>query len=71
MVKNLGKKCAFPVFIETICYLSGHHIYRQIYDYGGWSMDVSVILMMNTCKWTSFAWNVVDGLKEEKDLTED
>jgi len=34
-------------------------------------MDITTILMMNTCKWTSFAWCVQDGLTEECKLTDE
>ena len=27
--------------------------------------------MMNTCKWTSFAWCVSDGFKDDSDLSDD
>ena len=40
------------------------HIYER-------NMDVTSILMMDVCKWTSFAWCVTDGLRDEKHLSED
>lgn len=71
MIKLLGKKAPFPVFIESMLYLSAHHIYRQYYDYGGWKMDVSTILMMDTVKWTSFAMGVADGMVDESKLSKE
>ncbi|KAM3139277.1 hypothetical protein pb186bvf_008687 [Paramecium bursaria] len=65
MVKYLGKNSPWPVFIETLLFLSIHHIYRQITDYGGWTLDVTTILMMNTAKWTSFAFQIQDGLNNK------
>lgn len=35
------------------------------------NMDITSILMMDTCKWTSFAWCVTDGLRKEEDLSDD
>jgi len=52
-------------------FLSAHHIYRQVTDYGGWNMDISTALMMNTCKFTAFAWCYHDGGKKPEQLSED
>ena len=58
LVLKFKGKCGKIVFIESLVYLSAHHIYRQYTDYGGWTMDVTTILMMATAKYTSFAYNV-------------
>jgi lysophospholipid acyltransferase len=34
-------------------------------------LDITTILMMDTCKWTSFAWCIVDGLTDESKLNAD
>ncbi|KRX08124.1 hypothetical protein PPERSA_01669 [Pseudocohnilembus persalinus] len=66
-VKNCGK----IIMIETMIFVSAHHIYRQIYDYGGWTLDVSTILMMAVCKFTSFGYCVEDGRKKQSELSQD
>ncbi|EAR97515.2 membrane-bound O-acyltransferase family MBOAT protein (macronuclear) [Tetrahymena thermophila SB210] len=66
-----GRHSQKVVFVFCLTFLSVHHIYRQITDYGGWRMDVSVILMMNFCKLVSFAFCYSDGFKDEKQLSED
>ncbi|CAK88292.1 unnamed protein product (macronuclear) [Paramecium tetraurelia] len=65
LVKVLGKKSPWPVFVESMIFVAAHHIYRQYTDYGGWKMDVTTILMMDTPKWTAFAFCVSDGLKTQ------
>lgn len=57
------------VFIETLAFVSLHHIYRQYTDYGGWKLDITTILMTNTAKWTSFAYCRFDGIRSESDLS--
>ncbi|XP_054930031.1 lysophospholipid acyltransferase 6 [Dermacentor andersoni] len=49
-------------------YLSAIHIMRQIYDYGGYHLDVTGPLMVATQKVTSIAFNLHDGLTEKKDI---
>jgi len=52
--RHIGK----IVTIESIIFLSAHHIYRQIYDYGGYNLDITTILMCNTVKWCSFGYSI-------------
>ena len=40
-------------------------------DYGGWTLDITTILMMAICKFTSFGYCIEDGRKDEKELTAD
>lgn len=49
------------VFIFAMGYLSVTHIYRMIYDYGGYTLDVTGPLMISTQRLTSLAYNVADG----------
>lgn len=49
-------------------YLSAIHIMRQIYDYGGYHLDVTGPLMVATQRVTSIAFNLHDGLTERKDI---
>lgn len=71
IVAVLKTKSPLPVFLETLFYVSVHHLYRQYHDYGGWRLDVTTILMMDTVKWTSFAMCVRDGLVDEKLLSKE
>ncbi|CAG5124481.1 unnamed protein product, partial [Candidula unifasciata] len=60
------------VFGFTMMYLSGCHIYRQIYDYGGYTLDITGPLMIQTQKLTSLAFALHDGrYKDESTLTRD
>ncbi|KAM3147373.1 hypothetical protein pb186bvf_000624 [Paramecium bursaria] len=70
-IKLKGPINAKVIFIQTMLYVSAHHIYRQITDYGGWSLDITTILMINCAKWTSFAYCYQDGLKNDEDLIQD
>ncbi|ORY08115.1 MBOAT-domain-containing protein [Basidiobolus meristosporus CBS 931.73] len=57
------------VFVFAMAHMSYTHIYRQIYDYGGFTMDHSGPQMIMTIKITSFAWCVYDGSRSEKQLS--
>jgi lysophospholipid acyltransferase len=63
------KKIGWIVTIYAFLHLSSIHIYRMIVDYGGWTMDVSLIMMMTLTKFTSFAFCYSDGGKDEQSLT--
>lgn len=51
-----------------MAYLSAIHIMRQIYDYGGYHLDVTGPLMVATQKVTSIAFNLHDGMTEKKNV---
>ncbi|KAH9372513.1 hypothetical protein HPB48_017829 [Haemaphysalis longicornis] len=51
-----------------MAYLSMIHIMRQIYDYGGYHLDVTGPLMVATQKVTSIAFNLHDGMTEKKNV---
>ena len=39
------------------------------YNYSGvWSLDVSTILMLATCKFSSFGFSISDGFKDTEEL---
>nr|KAI8732524.1 membrane-bound O-acyltransferase domain-containing protein 2 [Biomphalaria glabrata] len=60
------------VFVFSMGYLSVCHIYRQIYDYGGYTLDITGPLMIQTQKLTSLAFALHDGrYKDEKELSHD
>lgn len=60
-----GRQCGFVVLLIAILLLSVYHIYRMIVDYGGWTLDVSTILMGNVCKYSLFAFSYEDGGKTD------
>ena len=37
-------------------------------DYGGWSLDPSVIYMMTICKFSSIAFAYDDGIKSDEEI---
>jgi len=55
------KNCGKIVFFECLLFLSFFHIKRMYENYMGWDLDVSTIIMINTAKWSSFAYNYQDG----------
>ncbi|EAR84788.1 membrane-bound O-acyltransferase family MBOAT protein (macronuclear) [Tetrahymena thermophila SB210] len=72
MLKIFNRKSvAIVVFVQSLIYMSAHHIYRQWASYGSWDMDITTILMMTICKWTGFAWCYQDGGKDESKLSVD
>jgi lysophospholipid acyltransferase len=58
--KNAGK----VIFVETFIFLSFFHLYRQIFDYGSWRLDITTITMMLVCKYTAFAFSYADSFKK-------
>ena len=63
IIKFRSRKCGALVTILTLCILSVFHIYRMIIDYGGWTLDLSTVLMAIVCKYSLFAYAVEDGTK--------
>ncbi|ESO86086.1 hypothetical protein LOTGIDRAFT_129765 [Lottia gigantea] len=60
------------IFIYNMVYLSVTHIWRQIYDYGGYTLDITGPLMIMTQKMSSMAFSLHDGLyKDNNKLTQD
>jgi lysophospholipid acyltransferase 1/2 len=58
------------VLIVAMAYLCVCHTYRMIYDYGGYTLDITGPLMVNTQRLTSLAFNIRDGrLKDNSKLT--
>ena len=70
LVVIFKRKAAKLVFAESLVFQSAYHIYRQYVDFGGWKLDISTIVMMYTCKYTSFAFCYEDGGKPLERLTE-
>ena len=61
---------AYSTLTVAMLFLSGIHIYRMIVDYGNWTLDVNVIIMMNVCKYSSVAFCYYDSERDEKDCTD-
>lgn len=60
------------VFAISLLYLAVAHIYRVIYDYGGYTMDITGPLMITTQKISSLAFSYHDGsVKKEEKLSKD
>ena len=59
---------AFYILIYSMLHLSSVHIKRMVDDYAGWEVDVSTILMMSICKFSSIAFSYEDGMKEDSQI---
>jgi len=59
------------VFFFSMAYLSGLHIYRMIYDYGNYTLDITSPFMVTTQKLTAFAFAYYDGMKKLEKLSAD
>lgn len=55
------------VLIVALIYLSKLHLYRMIYDYGGYVLDISGPLMIGVQKVTSLGFNLYDGKGRKQD----
>lgn len=53
------------VNLFTFSHLFYLHIERLYNDYGGWSMDISVLYMTLVPKWAAYAYNYQDGEQSE------
>ena len=58
LILSNKKKCGRKVFIYSLGSMSFNHLYRMYVDYGGYNIDISMILMVYVCKFTYFAYNV-------------
>lgn len=67
-----SKKVHFVTLVIAMAYLSKLHLYRQIYDYGGYILDITGPIMIGTQKVTSLGFNLFDGKgRKEEDLSEE
>ena len=64
--KYVGRYVAYESFV----YLSAVHFRRYIED-SGVEVDVTAILMMNTCKFIMFAFCYQDGVRKDEELDYD
>ena len=64
-----GRKIsAFYILIYSMLHLTSVHLKRMVDDFAGWEIDVSTILMMSICKFSSIAFSYEDGMKEDSVL---
>lgn len=57
-------RCAVPVSVAAMGMLAGGHIYRQVTDYLGWTLDWTLVAMVTTQKVMGLAYNIQDGQDE-------
>jgi len=69
-VKVLGRNSAKIIFVISLVYLSLFHIWRMYIDWGGYSIEVTAVLMIFVCKCTSLAWCYKDGGADDSKLSE-
>jgi lysophospholipid acyltransferase len=71
LVKTNPRICGKRVTILSLILLSLYHIYRMKVDYGGWTMDISTIMMCNVNKYSFFAYSCQDGRTDPSKLTKE
>lgn len=69
LVKINPRRCGKHVTVVSLVLLSIYHVYRMIVDYGGWTMDISTIMMSNVNKYSLFAYSYQDGQTDLNKLT--
>lgn len=53
----------YVIMFYSFLHLSLLHLYRQIYDYGSWRMDITTIFMILSLKNTAFGFSFQDGFE--------
>ena len=66
-----SKMIGVVITIESMLFLSAYHIKELIYNYGGWTMDASALLMILVCKYSLLGYAIQDGLTNADKLTEE
>lgn len=59
-ILKLQKKAAVVVYIGGFCLLSFYNLKSMYYNYGGYSLDIELLLMQVIMKITYTAWSVYD-----------
>lgn len=54
----------------SLGYLCTNHLYRTIYHFGEFNMDVSSFTMLQACKLSALAYCYLDGEKQESEMNE-
>lgn len=63
LIRHLkSKRIGAIVTIQSMLFLSSYHIKELIFNYGGWTMDASALLMILVCKYSLLAYTIQDGL---------
>lgn len=72
IIKLRGKKAKGALItFQSMLFLSGYHIYEYLYNYGGWTMNASALLMILVCKYSLMAYNMDDGLRDDAKLSKE
>ena len=71
MLKLRPRGSGALVTFQSMVFLSGYHIYEYFTNYGGWRMNGAALLMILVCKYSLLAYNLQDGGKDPKGLTEE
>ena len=58
-------------FIFAMLYLSCNHVYRQVYDYGSYTLDVTGPMMLMVQKISGLAFSYYDSRRPRSQLTAD
>lgn len=53
----------------VLAYLSGQHIYRMWYDFGGFNLDITTFTMLLVCRLSALAYCYQDGAETPDKLT--
>jgi hypothetical protein len=69
IIKLKGPKCGGIVTFQSMVALSGYHIYEFAFNYGGWTMNASALLMILVCKYSLLAYDLEDGQQNEDKLS--
>lgn len=65
LIVACGPRCARVVCVVAMAVLAGGHLYRQITDYLGWTLDWTLVAMVTTQKVMGLAYNVQDAHDED------
>ena len=57
MIKVIGRRSGRIITSYSMLCLFSYHIYRMIVDYGGWSLDISTIMMTMVCRYCYISYS--------------
>lgn len=60
LMRLCSPRCAIPVSVIAMGMLAFGHIYRQVTDYLGWTLDWTLVAMVTTQKMMGLAYNIQD-----------
>ena len=69
VTKHLERKYTHLTFSLIFGYILCYHLYKYIYHYLEWRVDVSGVIMMMSINVHSIACNYVDGAKQDTELS--